>query len=101
MIQTVRNFYRATLFLIAAALVLGILGGERELAKSLSLSVLVLAFLTSCWCNVLLIRSGFIGKSSLVIWVLVSILGVPPIGFFAMLFLLSRSIKNIEITGKT
>jgi hypothetical protein len=101
MIQTVQKFFRATLFLIAAAVVLGILGAELALAKPLSLAALLLAFLTSCWCNVLLIRGGFIGKSSLVIWVLVSVFGVPPIGFFAMLFLLSRSIKNIEITGKT
>ncbi|UUZ46929.1 hypothetical protein LP420_24955 [Massilia sp. B-10] len=83
------------------SLLLSAFGIEFAFMKTLSIVGLILAFLTSCWCNVLLIRGGYIGKSSLVIWVIVSILGVPPIGFFLMLFLLSRSIKNIEVTGKT
>lgn len=101
MIQRVRTCFRATLALIVASMCLSMLGVEFTSAKHLSIGVFILAFLTSCWCNLLLVRAGYIGKSSLVIWIMVSVFGVPPIGFFAMLFLLSRSIKNIEVTGKT
>lgn len=72
-----------------------------DLVSTPSFYIFMLGFLTSCWCNVLLVRGGFVGKSSLIIWLLVSILGIPPFGFLAMLFVLGRSIKNIEESGKT
>lgn len=75
-------YFRATLALVLVSILLSVSG-------------------VSCWCNVLLMRGGYIGKSSIVIWIIVSVLGVPPIGFCAMLFLLSRTIKNIEVTGTT
>jgi len=101
MIQTVRTYFRVTLALLVVSILLSVFGVELALAKNLSIGIFILAFLVSCWCNVLLMRGGYIGKSSIVIWIIVSVLGVPPIGFCAMLFLLSRSIKNIEVTGKT
>ncbi len=48
-----------------------------------------------------MIRDGYIGKASLVVWILVSLIGLPYIGFFAMLFVLFRSIENIDRTGKS
>jgi hypothetical protein len=102
MIKTIRNYYRAAVFLVIASLIVGMLSEPKtDLASTPSFYIFMLAFMTSCWCNILLVRGGYVGKSSLVILLLVSILGLPPVGFLVMLFVLGRSIKNIELTGKT
>jgi hypothetical protein len=98
--QTVRTYFRATLLLVAISVFLAMFRPTLGIPASIPIYIFLLGFLTSCWCNVLIIRGGYVGKSSLVIWVLVSAIALPPIGFFAMLFLLSRSIKSIELTGK-
>ena len=101
MVQTVRIYFRVTIFLVVSSVFVGVLWHRPDLRIPPYVYILLLGLLTSCWCNILLIRGGYVGKSSLVIWVLVSVLGVPPLGFFGMLFVLWRSIKNIETTGKT
>jgi hypothetical protein len=102
MINTIRNYFRITIALVITSLVVGMFGGPKpDLVSTPSFYIFMLAFFTSCWCNVLLFRGGFVGKSSLVIWLLVSILGFPPLGFLAMLFVLGRSIKSVEVSGKT
>lgn len=101
MIRHIRNTFRATMVLLLLSLICTVVWRRPDLAVPPALWLFAATFLASCWCNVLMIRGGYIGKASLVIWILVSLIGFPPIGFFAMLFVLSRSIKNIERTGKT
>lgn len=97
----IRKWFWLTISMVLSAFVLAVAWPRPGLTVHPAICVFALAFLTSCWCNVLLIRDGYVGKSSLVLWVLVSILGIPPFGFLAMLFVLSRSIKNIEVTGRS
>jgi hypothetical protein len=101
MIKSIRTCFRMTIALVIASVAVAILWPGRDLAIPPASSVFLAAFLCSCWCNVLLIRGGYLGKSSLVLWILISILGLPPLGFLGMLYVLSKSIKNIEATGKT
>jgi hypothetical protein len=101
MVKSIRHYFRITICLIILSLIIAMFLPRSDSATSPAISIFLLGFLVSCWCNVLLIRGGYIGKSSLVVWILASVLGVPPIGFIGMLFVLARSIKNIEFTGRT
>jgi len=101
MIQTIRTWFRITILLTVVSFVLAVVWQRPDLKVPPAVYIFLLGFLASCWCNYLLIRGGYIGKSSLVLWVVVSVLGAPPIGFIGMLFVLNGSIKSIETTGTT
>jgi hypothetical protein len=101
MLPNIRNFFSARVVLVLLSFICAVVWHRPDMAVPPAIYLFALAFLTSCWCNVLLIRGGYIGKSSLVLWILVSIFGLPPLGFIAMLFVLSKSVKNIEVNGKS
>ena len=101
MLEQAQASFKATVVLFIVAIAIAIFGHRSEISVTLSIWAVVLAFLVSCWCNILLVRGAFVGKSSVIIWVLVCIFGVPPLGFIAMMFLLHGSLNTIERTGKT
>lgn len=99
--KPIRTSFRVTLGLIVASVIVAIVWPGYKLAVPPAAWIFLAGFLVSCWCNILMIRGGYVGKASLVLWILICIFGLPPLGFFGMLHVLSKSIRNIEQTGKT
>ncbi len=85
-IQAIRTSFRVTLALIVISFIVAIVWPDRTVTVPPAVWIFLAAFLASCWCNVLLIRGGYVGKASLLLWVIICIFGLPPFGFFGMLY---------------